>query len=186
MMNATVMKQSQHGNDRLLVGVITGPHGVRGAVRVKSFTAEPDGIADYGRLTDKTGTTAFDLHVMGMTKGLVIASIDGIEDRNMSETLKGMELYVERAALPEIDASDEYYFADLVGLDAVTVDGDVCGSVLAVHDFGAGAVLEMRLADGDTVFLPFTDAAVPAVDLDNGTITVDLSVLDDVDEGDAS
>ncbi|MEQ9491808.1 MAG: ribosome maturation factor RimM [Alphaproteobacteria bacterium] len=180
------MKQTQHGNDRLLVGVITGPHGVRGAVRVKSFTAEPDGIADYGRLTDKTGTTAFDLHVTGMAKGLVIASIDGINDRNMSETLKGMELYVERAALPEIDASDEYYFADLIGLNAVTADGDACGSVLAVHDFGAGSVLELRLVDGDTVFLPFTDAAVPSVNLSEGTLVADLSVLDDPDEGDAS
>lgn len=185
MLNATDMKQPQHGDDRLLVGVITGPHGVRGAVRVKSFTAEPDGIADYGRLTDKSGTTAFDLRVTGMAKGLVIASIEGINDRNMSETLKGMELYVERAALPEIDASDEYYFADLVGLDAVTSDGDVCGSVIAVHDFGAGSVLELRLAGGDTVFLPFTGVAVPAVDLGKGAITVDLTVLDDADEGDA-
>jgi len=185
MLNGMVKAATQQNDERLLVGVITGPHGVRGDVRVKSFTAEPDGIADYGRLTDKTGTTAFDLRVKGMTKGLVVASIDGIKDRNMSETLKGIELYVERAALPEIDEADEYYFADLVGLRAVSGTGDDCGTVQAVHDFGAGSVLEVKLKDGDTVYLPFTDAAVPDVDLPQGRITVDLSVLDDPEEGEA-
>ena len=186
MLNGMVKAEMQQSNERLLVGVITGPHGVRGDVRVKSFTSEPDGIADYGRLTDKSGTTAFDLRVKGMTKGLVVARIDGINDRNMSETLKGIELYVEREALPEIDTDDEYYFADLIGLRAVTPDGDDCGSVLAAHDFGAGTVLEVNLTDGGTVFLPFTNAAVPQVDLDQGQVVVDLSVLDDPDEGDAS
>lgn len=181
-----VKAETQQSNERLLVGVITGPHGVRGDVRVKSFTAEPDGIADYGRLTDKTGTTAFDLRVKGMTKGLVVARIDGINDRNMSETLKGIELYVDRAALPEIDADDEYYFADLIGLQAETVDGETCGSISAAHDFGAGTVLEVKVADGETVFLPFTEEAVPTVDLQQGRVVVDLSVLDDPDEGDAS
>lgn len=184
MLNGMVKAETQQNDERLLVGVIAGPHGVRGDVRVKSFTAEPDGIADYGRLTDKTGTTAFDLRVKGMTKGLVVAAIDGINDRNMSETLKGMELYVERAALPEIDTADEYYFADLVGLRAVTADGVECGVVQAVHDFGAGAVLEVKLTDGDTTYLPFTDAAVPTVDLPQGHVVVDLSVLDGPDEGD--
>jgi 16S rRNA processing protein RimM len=153
------------GTQRLCVGVITGAQGVRGAVRVKSFTAEPEGIAAYGPVTDEAGARRFALSVVGRAKGVVVATIDGIADRDAAAALKGVRLYVDRAALPAA-AEEEFYHADLLGLLAVRADGTALGRVRAVHDYGAGDSLEiMPQAGGAPLLVPFTRRCVPVVDL---------------------
>src|ERR1700746_3436241 len=122
---------------RVLMGVITGAHGVRGLVRVKSFTAEPADLAAYGPLEDGTGERRFALELAGSVKGVLLARVPGVADRDAAERLKGTRLYLPRAALPAPGA-EEYYHADLIALRVVLKDGSVFGAVKAVHDFGAG------------------------------------------------
>lgn len=156
---------------RVCLGVIAGAHGVKGLVRVRSFTAEPQAIAGYGPLLDERGEQSFALELVGSGKGVLIARIAGVEDRNAAERLKGLRLYVRRAALPEPEA-EEFYQADLIGLDARLGDGTRFGTVRAVHDFGAGAILEIDDMAGKSVMVPFTTAAVPQVDIAGGTLVV--------------
>ena len=156
----------------MLMGVITGAHGVRGLVRVKSFTADPADLAAYGPLEDATGDRRFALELAGAVKGVLLARVPGVEDRNAAERLKGTRLYLPRAALPDPGA-EEYYHADLIGLRVVLKDGSSFGTVKAVHDFGAGDSLEIERADGDVVLVPFTSTTVPAVDIAEGRLVLD-------------
>jgi 16S rRNA processing protein RimM len=158
--------------ERVLVGAIAGAHGVRGAVRIRSVTDDPAAVAAYGPLFDETGTRTLVLKVVGPTKGGIIAEIDGVRDRTAAEALQGTRLYVPRTALPA-PAADEFYQADLVGLAVETPDGAALGRVRAVQNFGAGDLLEVERADGSTVSLPFTRAAVPVVDVAGGRIVAD-------------
>jgi 16S rRNA processing protein RimM len=158
---------------RVCVGAIAGPHGVRGLVRVKSFTAEPADVAAYGPVEDEAGRRRFTLEIVGHAKGVLIARVPGIADRDAAEALRGVRLYVPRAVLPPPD-EEEYYHADLIGLEAVFLDGSPFGRVRAVHDFGAGDSLEVTRADGGgTVLVPFTRAAVPVVDVAAGRLVID-------------
>jgi 16S rRNA processing protein RimM len=159
--------------ERVCLGVIVGAHGVRGAVRIKSFTAEPKDIAHYGALEDEDGERRFRLHIAGSATGVVIARITGIANRNQAEELRGLRLYLPRAALPPA-GEEEYYHADLIGLAAVLVDGTPLGLVRAVHDFGAGDTLDIARPDGrQPVMVPFTRAIVPVVDVANGRLVID-------------
>ena len=150
------------------VGVITGARGIKGEVRIKSFTEVPEDVAAYGPVFDKAGERQFDLRVVGNQKGLVLARIKGVEDRNAAEALKRTELFVSRDQLPEPE-DDEFYHADLEGLMAMTVNGEELGKVRGVFDFGAGPVLELN----DGLMVPFTKEAVPEVDLAAGKVTID-------------
>jgi 16S rRNA processing protein RimM len=163
---------AQSEDRRVLMGVITGAHGVRGLLRVKSFTAEPDAIAAYGPLEDERGERRFRLEPVGAVKGVLIARLDGVADRNAAERLKGVRLYVARGALPE-PGEEEYYHEDLVGLAVMLKEGTPLGKVRAVHDYGAGHSLEVERPGGGTVIVPFTEAAVPVVDIGGGRIVVD-------------
>ncbi|MEM9684495.1 MAG: ribosome maturation factor RimM [Pseudomonadota bacterium] len=157
---------------RVCVGAVSGVHGVRGAVRIKPFTETPKGVAAYGPVTDEEGIRRFDIAVVGEHKGTLLATLSGVTDRTAAEALKGMRLYVDRTALPPTD-EDEFYYEDLVGLSAVTVDGDALGTVIAVFEFGAGDVIEVQGADRQSVMLPFTRAVVPTVDIAARRIIVD-------------
>jgi 16S rRNA processing protein RimM len=157
---------------RICVGVITGAQGVRGAVRIKSFTAAPEDGAAYGPVADETGERIFALRAIGRAKGVVIATISGIADRDAAERLKGVRLYVARDRLPA-PGEEEYYHADLIGLAAVLRDGRALGRVRAVHEYGAGDSLEVTRDDGGTVLVPFTRAAVPEIDLAAGKVVID-------------
>ena len=157
---------------RICVGVIVGVHGLRGLLRVKSFTAEPTDIAVYGPLVDATGARQYTLKVTGSAKGVLLARIDGIDDRNSADALKGMELFIARDALPQTE-EDEFYHTDLIGLQAVFADGTVYGTVRALHEFGAGDMIEFTLEVGGVSVLPFTRAVIPEIDLVNGRITVE-------------
>ena len=157
---------------RICVGVITGAHGVRGAVRVKSFTAEPGDVARYGALEDESGQRSFRLRLAGSAKGVIIARLAGVADRNQAEALRGLRLYLQRAALPP-PGEEEYYHADLIGLEAALIDGVILGRVRAVHDFGAGDTLEIDRPQGQPVMVPFTKAVVPTVDLGAGRLIIE-------------
>jgi len=154
------------------VGVVTGPHGVGGAVRVKSFTARPGDIAAYGPLADETGRRTLELRLLGAAKGVLIARLTGVEDRNRAEALRGLRLYLPRSALPQPEP-EEYYHADLIGLTAVLGDGTPLGQVRAVHDFGAGDTLEIERPGGPAAMVPFTRAIVPLVEVEAGRLVVD-------------
>jgi 16S rRNA processing protein RimM len=157
---------------RVCVGVITGAHGVQGAVRIKSFTADPNDVAHYGPLEDETGERRFPVRLVGSAKGVVIARLPGIADRDRAEALRGLRLYLPRAALPPT-ADEEYYHADLIGLEAALGDGTSIGQVRAVHDFGAGDTLEIERPIGPPAMVPFTRAIVPIVDLAAGRLVLD-------------
>jgi 16S rRNA processing protein RimM len=159
--------------EQVCLGVVAAAHGVRGQVKIRSFTAEPAAVAAYGPLSDATGNRRFTAKVHGAPKdGVVVCSLTGIADRNAAEALKGVRLYVPRSALPEL-AAEQYYHADLVGLAVKTAEGAAVGTVKAVLDFGAGDVLEIAPPQGDTLLVPFTRAAVPVVDLPGGRLVID-------------
>ncbi len=156
----------------LLVGRIAAAHGVRGLVKLQCFTAEPAAIGAYGPLSDASEKRQFEVTVRTAVKGGVIAAIAGIADRTAAEKLRGTELYLCRDKLPPV-AEGEYYHADLVGLAAELADGRPFGRVRAVENFGAGDLLAIDRPDGPSVSLPFTDRAVPEVDIAGGRIVVD-------------
>ncbi|HET6388809.1 MAG TPA: ribosome maturation factor RimM [Hyphomicrobium sp.] len=150
---------------RILIGEISSAHGVRGEVMVRAYTEQPESIASYGPLSDETGKRTFSLRVVRVTSKGIVARIAGVDDRNAAELLRGIKLYVSRDKLPETDAA-EFYYADLIGLDAVSEDGGPIGKIVSVQNFGAGDLLELKPADGSaTEFIPFEDRYVPAVDL---------------------
>ena len=157
---------------RVCLGVVTGPHGVQGAVRIKSFTEAAEDVARYGPLADETGGRRFELRLIGAGKGVVIARLAGVEDRNQAEALRGLRLYLQRSALPQTEA-DEYYHADLLGLEAVLGDGTPVGRVRAIHDFGAGDTLELTRPGAPPVMVPFTRAIVPIVEPAVGRLVLD-------------
>ncbi len=153
--------------DKVCIGAITGVRGLKGEVRIKSFTADPDDVAAYGPLTDEAGVRLFKLRITAHAKGQLIARLDGIDDRTAAEALKGTELFVSRAVLPEPEEG-AYYFSDLVGLKAETQSGESLGPIKAMHNFGAGDIIELE----DGMMMPFTKAVVPVVDLDAGRIVI--------------
>lgn len=157
---------------QVCVGVVTGPQGVQGAVRIKSFTEVPEDIASYGPLADEVGRRRFELRLLGTAKGVVIASLSEVENRNQAEALRGVRLYLPRAALPQTEA-EEYYHADLIGLEAVLGDGTPVGRVRAIHDFGAGDTLELTRPGASSVMVPFTRAVVPVVELTEKRLVLD-------------
>jgi 16S rRNA processing protein RimM len=146
---------------------------VRGEVKVKSFTDNPRAIGRYGLVEDESGNRRFKLTVRGEAKGLVIARLDGIADRDQAEALKGLRLYVPRDRLPK-PRRGEWYVADLIGLAAVDTGGAPLGRIRSVQNYGAGDVIELEGTDGTTEFLPFTNAVVPEVDIEGGRVVIDL------------
>jgi len=157
---------------QVCVGVVTGAHGVTGAVRIKSFTARPEDVAAYGPLADESGARRLELRLLGAAKGVLIGRLSGIDDRNRAEALRGLRLYLPRAALPP-PGDEEYYHADLIGLEAVLTNGTVLGRVRAIHDFGAGDSLEIERRGAPPIMAPFTRAIVPVIDIQAGRLVVD-------------
>lgn len=168
---------------RILLGRIAGAHGIKGQVLIKTFTSEPEGIADYGALEDSSGRRTFNIEVERVTPKGVIGRVNGIADRTQAEALKGIDLYVQRDRLPAPEEG-EFYYEDLKGLEAVDAAGSVIGTVTAVVNYGAGDILEIRASQGGNAKLvPFTAACVGEVDIAKGRISVTLP--EEVDAGDA-
>lgn len=156
------------GEPRICLAAVVGAHGVRGLVRLKPFTEEPESVAAYGPLTDESGRRSFVLRLKGRVKDLLLAEIEGVADREAAQALRGTRLCVPRSALPPPEDSEAFYHADLIGLAAEDADGRPLGRVVAVQDFGAGDLLELEAPDGRRFHLPFTRQVVPTVDLAGG------------------
>ena len=155
--------------DWTVLCVITGAHGVSGRVKIKPYTEEPENILAYGELTDDSGTL-YPLDITGMAKGQLLCSIDGVTDRNAAEKLRGTKLGVPSDRLPEPEEGS-FYIEDLVGLRVCTSEGEDVGKVKAVHNFGAGDMVEIQPPSGKTELFAFTDANFPEVDIAAGTLT---------------
>jgi 16S rRNA processing protein RimM len=153
------------------VGAIAGAFGVSGEARVKSFCAEPAAIASYGPLSTEDGARSFSLKINRMVKEGFAARLSGISTREEAEALKGTRLYAPRERLPSLP-DDEFYHADLIGLTVFDTGGAEIGRVRAIHDHGAGDVLEITRPAGE-LLIPFTYASVPTVDLSLGRIVAD-------------
>lgn len=162
---------------RVCVGAIAAAHGIKGEVKIKTFTADPLSVASYGPVSDESGARQFRLSHVRTAGGaagesVVLARLEGVTDRNAAEALRGLRLYVPRAALPAPEA-DEYYHHDLIGLAAVLISGERLGTVAAVYNFGAGDLLEVSRDGASSVVVPFTNAVVPTVDLAAGKLVID-------------
>jgi 16S rRNA processing protein RimM len=157
----------------ICVARIGAPHGVRGAVKLWTFTEDPLAVKRYGPLATRDGARSFEVATAREAKGHLVATLKGIATREEAERLNGIELYIAREKLPQTDA-DEYYHADLIGLAAVNAADEPIGRVIAIHNFGAGDIIEIAPPKGATMLLPFTNAVVPTVDLAGGRVVIEL------------
>ena len=158
---------------KICVAKIGAAHGVRGEVRLWPFTEDPMAVIDYGPLSTRDGTRQFEVARARIAKDHLVAIIKGVTNRDEAERLNGIELYIARDALPDTDEG-EYYHADLIGLAAIDPQGTPIGTVTAIHNFGAGDIIEIAPKSGPSLLLPFTDAVVPTVDLAAGHVVIEL------------
>jgi len=159
--------------DRLIaLGVFGAPHGARGELRVKSYTGDPQAIGRYGALTDGTGARVFAFEALRPIKNdMLVARVKEVDTREAAQALTGVEIFARRRQLPPPD-KDEYYYSDLVALETATPEGERLGKVAAVLNYGAGDILEIARADGESLLLPFSKAVVVDVRFDEGRIIV--------------
>jgi 16S rRNA processing protein RimM len=169
----------------VLLARIGAAHGVRGEVRVKSHTADPLALANYGPLSSRDGRS-FAVERIRPAKDVVIAKFYGVDDRNTAEALNGTDLFVDRTRLPAPEDEEEFYHADLIGLRAEGLDGLELGTLVAIHNFGAGDILEIVPSRGPSLLVPFTKVATPVIDLPGRRIVVSppSEVEEDGDQGD--
>jgi len=158
--------------DLVLIGRISGAHGIRGEVKLQSFAADPEAIARYGPLRTDRGAT-IEIERMRSQKQGFIATLKGLRDRNGAEALGGSDLFIDRARLPA-EADNEIYIHDLVGLTAYTRDGIEFGKVTAIVNYGAGDLLDIARPDMASVLVPLSDAFVPEIDVAAGRLIIDL------------
>jgi 16S rRNA processing protein RimM len=171
----------------VLMAKIGGAQGLRGEVRVSSYTDDPMALGDYGNLVSADGRV-FEILEVREGKNVVVIRFRGVNDRNAAEALNGLELFVDRDNLPDEELDDdEFYYADLEGLEAVDAEGNSYGAVSAVFDFGAGDLLELKGAGRRPTLIPFSEAAVLEIDLDAGKILIDpmaAGLIDNPDDKD--
>ncbi|MBL8628344.1 MAG: 16S rRNA processing protein RimM [Rhodospirillaceae bacterium] len=183
--------RSENRGLRICLGVIVGAKGIKGEVRIKSFTEDPFDVGSYGPVESEDGANTWTVKVVGESKGAVTALLKGVTDRNQAEALKGQKLYVDRDKLPAAEAGT-YYHADLVGLKAVLNTGEgggeEIGSVLALYNFGAGDIIEVGHDQRDSTMVPFSDDAVVEVNIEGGFIRIEPlpGLFDDGDEDEAA
>jgi 16S rRNA processing protein RimM len=158
---------------QVCVARIGAAHGVRGAVKLWTFTEDPFAVEDYGPLSTRDGARHFEVASAREAKDHLVVTFKGVTTRNEAERLNGIELYVPREKLPATE-DDEYYHADLIGLAAVTTADEPLGRVVAIHNFGAGDIIEIAPPEGATLLLPFSNAVVPTVDLSGGRVVIAL------------
>jgi 16S rRNA processing protein RimM len=167
---------------RICIARIGAAHGVRGAVKLWTFTEDPLAVMQYGVLATRDGARSFEVATAREAKGHLVATLKGIATREDAERLNGIELYIAREKLPAT-GDDEYYHADLIGLAAVNAANEPLGRVTAIHNFGAGDIIEIAPLQGATMLLPFTNAVVPEIDLAGGRVVIELPQEIDGDEG---
>lgn len=157
---------------RVCVAQIGAAHGLKGEVRLWSFTEDPSAVARYGALETEDGSRRLEISSLRAAKDCFIAKLHGVDDRNAAEALRNTKLYIERDRLPDTEDDDTFYHADLIGLAAFDADGSKIGDVVAVQNFGAGDIIEVRRADSSTVMYPFNEAVVPEIDIAAERMTI--------------
>ena len=165
--------QRKRLKDGVLLGAVSAAHGISGEVKVKTFTASPESLDAYGPVSTEKGRKLTILTLRATKGDEAIVRFEGVSDRNAAEALKGERLYVPRSALPEPEKG-EFYQTDLIGLRVEDRAGQHLGAVAGVHNFGAGDVIEIACAGGESEFVPFTDDYVPVVDIEHGRIVAEL------------
>jgi len=155
----------------VLLAAVIGASGLKGAVKAKIFTASPEALTGYGALKDKHGTEFAITAFRTGKPGEAVMSFSGVTSREAAEALKGTELFIARDALPK-PGDDEFYHADLIGLEAQDSEGRILGTVASLHNYGAGDIIEITRADGDSVLMAFTRETVPTIDIPGGRIVV--------------
>jgi 16S rRNA processing protein RimM len=159
--------------ERICVAQIGAAHGIKGEVKLWSFTADPVAVADYGPLESEDGTQRFEIETVRQAKDHLVARLAGVRDRDAAQRLTNVRLFVPRERLPPPEP-EEFYHADLIGLRAESRDGAELATIVGIHDFGAGDLLELRpLGTNRTVLMSFTDTTVPVVDIAGGRIVID-------------
>jgi 16S rRNA processing protein RimM len=162
-------------DNKIRVARIGAAHGVRGEMKLWPFTQDPEAVAGYGPLESEDGKRQFEIESMRAAKDHFVVRIKGVSDRTAAETLTNTDLFIPRDRLPPIEEDGTWYHADLIGLAAVTPEGVALGTVSALHDFGAGDLIEIATTQGgEPLLLPFTDAVVPEVDIEARKIVVVL------------
>jgi 16S rRNA processing protein RimM len=169
--------------ERIRVARIGAAHGVRGEVKLWPFTQDPMAVASFGTLESEDGARRFDIESLRLVRDFLVVRLAGVADRDAADALRNLDLFVPRERLPEIEEANTFYYADLIGLSAVTADGATLGTVTDVHNFGAGDIIEIAPVDGGApLMLSFTEAAVPKVDLQAKQIVVVPPAISEVDE----
>ena len=166
------MRENPNPSELVLLAIVTGVRGLKGELRVKSFTAEPSSLSAYGPLWDKEGRKKYQVGVLGESKGQLIAQINGIRNRTEAEGLKGLELYIARDALPLL-GEEEFYYTDLIGLQAVSISGEVLGKVSGVENYGAGDIIEITGGPYKGLGVPFNMEFCPKINLEDGVLLID-------------
>lgn len=170
---------------KICLGAVVGVHGIKGEVKVKSFTEQDKNIDKYGVLTDQNGRS-LEIKVVGHSKELLRVKIKGVDDRNLAQTFIGTQLFAERDVLPPLTNKEEFYQADLIGLDVrEAASGNVAGKIVGIYNFGAGDILEIKVKQsGKLEMIPFNHAYVPTVNIEDGYIIVNsVSMQFEPDDG---
>ena len=158
--------------NRVLMGQIGAAHGIQGQVRIKSHTEDPLAIKNYSPLSTNRPGLEITIKKARLNKSVIVASISGIADRTAAEALNGVKLYVNRDQLPEMEDEDEFYQADLIGLEARYEDGNKYGTITAIQNHGAGDILEVRPVRGPSQLMPFTKRIIPSINIAEGYVTI--------------
>ena len=164
--------------NKVCLGAIVGVHGIRGEVKIKCFCEDEKHLTAYGALSNEQGDMSLDIKIVGHSKDLLRAKIKGVEDRTTAEGYIGTGLYIERDKLPSLD-EEEFYHADLIGLDVRNNQGESLGEVNAIYNFGAGDILEVKTKDGVLEMLPFNKTFVPTINIKDGYIIVEMMLTEE-------
>ena len=164
--------------NKVCLGAIVGVHGIRGEVKIKCFCEDEKHLTAYGALSNENGDMSLDIKIVGHSKDLLRAKIKGVEDRTTAEGYIGTGLYIERDKLPSLD-EEEFYHADLIGLDVRNNQGESLGEVNAIYNFGAGDILEVKTKDGVLEMLPFNKTFVPTINIKDGYIIVEMMLAEE-------
>ena len=173
-------------DNKICLGAVVGVHGIKGEVKVKSFSDNEKNLTRYGDVTNEAGDKKFSLKIVGHSKELLRVKVKGVDDRNTAETLVGTAFYVNRDLLPDLK-EDEFYHTDLIGLEVRNSSGENIGEVNALYNFGAGDIIELKLNNGSLEMLPFTEAYVPTINIKEHHIIVEMmQFVSEDDEGEGN
>lgn len=177
MKNNNNKSQEKDAAALICLAEVTSPHGIKGAVKLKTFTEHPSDITHYKELKDQAGIVYKYRILSTPSPHTLVVSLQGVSDRSQAEKLRGLKLYVSREEFPILDAEEEFYYVDLIGLPVIDVDGNSVGTLHTVHNYGAGYFFDIMLESGEIFSIPFTKEAIPVVDIKAKLVTINRTFL---------